>query len=103
MLTLRFYPALIIFECEQNFVINTELELFTPSSSLELVAINILGSLPHTMYINQFMVIITGRYSSPTWAIATTKITSTQVSNIFLNHYVLPYGISDTILSDNGQ
>lgn len=52
---------------------------------------------------NQFMVIITHRYSKPTRTIFAPIISSTNVAHIPLNHCVIPHGSPDIIISDNGQ
>lgn len=52
---------------------------------------------------NQFVFITTDKYTQPTRVLPTTKITSTQVSNIFFNDWIIPYGVPDTVLSDGSQ
>lgn len=46
---------------------------------------------------------MTDWYAELTRAIQTTKIAPAQVANIFFNDWIVPYGIPDTVLSDNGQ
>lgn len=78
-------------------------ELFPPSGSLEFVAVDLFGPLTRARSGKQFVIINTNSYSKLTRAIVTAKITTTQVANIFLNHWVIPYGIPETVLPDNGQ
>lgn len=78
-------------------------ELFPPSIPIEFVAIDTLGPLARTRYSSQFVVDTTDKYSKLTREILTTRITSTQVSNIFFNSWVILYSILDTVLSDNGE
>lgn len=59
-----------------------QLELFPPAGPLEFFAVHILGSLPRTKTRNQYVVIITDRYSKLTRALPTAKPTSTQVTHI---------------------
>ena len=78
------------------------LRLFPANGPLEFVAMDILGPLPKTKQGNQFVVVLTDRYSKLTRAIPTGKTTATTVATIFVDHWVIPYGIPNYVLTDNG-
>lgn len=80
-----------------------QLQLIPLSSPLELIEIDITGPIPRTQSGNQFMVIITDRCSNLTQDVPTLNILSTQNACIVFNHLVNSYGISDIIMSNNGQ
>lgn len=67
------------------------------------MAVNIFGPLQRSKTCSQLVIITTDRYTVLTGAIPTTKIESIEVGNIFFSDYISPYGITDTVLSDNGQ
>lgn len=66
-------------------------ELFRATSALKFVLIYILGEIQRTASDNHLMVIISERYSKLTRAIPTTKITSTQVANIFFTNWIISH------------
>lgn len=80
-----------------------QLKRFPSVEDLKFAAIDILGPSLRNKTGRKFVLIITERYSMLTRAILTTKITSTEVENIFFHSCVMPYGIPDVILSDNRQ
>jgi len=49
------------------------------------------------------VIVITDRYSKLTRAIPVASITAPHVASIFVDHWVIPYGIPEQILSDNGK
>lgn len=77
------------------------MHLFRPTEPLEFVAIDILELLPRTKIGNQFVVVMTNRFSKLTEAIWTTKTTATTVATIFINDWVANYGIPSKIMTDN--
>ena len=79
------------------------LKLFPAKGPLEYIAIDILGPLPRTKTGRQYVVVITDRYSKLTRAVPTAKITAPVVAAVVLEHWVIPYGIPNHILSDNGS
>lgn len=68
---------------ETKFSHQLRVELFPASGSLDVISIDILGLLSRTRSGNQFLVIITHRYSKLTKVISITKVTWAQVPNIF--------------------
>lgn len=86
-----------------KFKRHRQLQLFSRSDRLELIANDFHGLLPRTRSDSQLVIIITDRYSKMTHAILTTKILSTHVAEIIPDNCFMPYLIPDIILSDNGQ
>lgn len=69
---------------------------------LKFVVMDILGPLPWTKKENEFIVVMTYRCSKIKRAIPTSKTTATNVANVFLDQCIVPYGIPDYSLADNG-
>lgn len=86
-----------------KFSHHRKLELFPPDGPLELVAIDILGPLPGIKADRHFIFIVTDRYTKIARAIPTKIVTSTEVTNIFFNDWIVPSRPPNTVLSDNGQ
>lgn len=80
-----------------------KLHLFSRTSPLEFVTIDISGPLSATKACNQFVVIMTDMYTKLTIATPTTKIAWSKVANIFSDDRITAYGTPDTMLSENGQ
>lgn len=78
------------------------LQHFPASRPLEFIAMDILEPLPETMQGNQYVVIITDRYSKLTRAIKTSKTAAAHMANIFLDHWIVSFDISSYLLTDNG-
>lgn len=78
------------------------LQLFSPTQPLHFVAMNILCPLPKTTNGNQYVTVIKNSSSKRTWATPSPKTTSTHFANIFLHHWIVPYGIPSFLLTDNG-
>ena len=79
-----------------------ELKLFPAAGPLEFIAMDILGPLPRSKKGNRFITVMTDRYSKLTRAVPSTKTTAPQVALIFLDNWVIPYGIPSYVLTDNG-
>ena len=77
--------------------------LFPPTGPLQDVAMDLLGPLPKTRLGNQYVLVITDRFSKLTRAIPMAKTTAPFIAAVFLNNWIMPYGIPDTILTDNGS
>lgn len=88
---------------EAKFKYQRQVEPFSPKGPLAFIAIDIIGPLPRTKPGNQVLVIITDCYNKRTRLILTPNLLSTDITHIFLNHWVVPYGIPDIILSDHSQ
>lgn len=78
------------------------LKLFPASRPLEFVAMGIFGPLPRAKNRNGLIINRTSRYSKTTREISTSKTTARHVSAVFLDHCIVPYGIPDNLLTDNG-
>lgn len=69
------------------------LELFLSSDPLELHAMDTLGPLLKMSNVNQFMVVMMGRYSKFARAVQTFNTTATHIDSIHMDHGINPYGI----------
>lgn len=78
-------------------------QLFHTSGPLDFVARAILGLLPKTTSGDQYVVVVTDRYSNITRAIFSSETTSVHIANIILDHWIIPSGISSFLLTDNGS
>lgn len=74
--------------CHQN-----KLFLFPASRPLELVVIEILGPLTKKKYGNYHVVILTDRWNTLTRTIPVPIIASTNAATVFIDNWVIPYGI----------
>lgn len=70
---------------------------------LEFVDIDILEPLPRTKVGNQFVNVVTNRYTELTRAILTTDTRTTLVVSISFNDWIICYGMPSAVLSDIGQ
>lgn len=61
-----------------------------------------LGPLPKSTQGYQHVVVMADRYSRLTRAVLTAKRNATQIANIFLDHRIIPFGIQNYVLTDNG-
>lgn len=76
--------------------------LFPTSSPLEFIATDILGPLPKTTNVIQFVIFKTDRYSKLTPALATSKTSATRSATIFYGNWILPPVTPAYLLQDNG-
>lgn len=76
--------------------------LFPASLPLEFVALKIMGPLPKTYDCNQFLLVITDRYSKINRAILITNKMVPHMAGKFLDNWVMPYGIPTYMFTDNG-
>lgn len=75
------------------------LKIFPVGFPLENNSINILGTCPKTKRGNYHFVIITDLYIKLTLKIRIYNISSASVSNGLLNNFIIPYGISKSLLA----
>ena len=80
---------------------STFLKLFPARRPLEFVAIDILGPLPRSTKGNQYLLVISDRFSKMTRAIPLKSITSMTVARAFVENWIYPYGPPAYLLSDN--
>lgn len=93
------------FPCTKNHQNNEKrrrANLFSPSGLLDWVTIDILDPLPKTEGGNMNIILIANRYWKQTKAIATAISTATRTADLFMEHLVNIFGISSTVLTDNG-
>lgn len=85
-----------------RFTRQHKLRIFPLRDHLQDITINILRPLLKTDNDNTKVVIIKDRYSKLTTAIRIRKGTQGFVSAAFINNWILPNGIPDSIMIDNG-
>ena len=78
------------------------LKLFPAAGPLEYVAMDILGPLPKSAKGNQYILVITDRYTKLARAIPLATTTAPVVAEAFLDYWVYPYGMPNYLLTDNG-
>lgn len=78
------------------------MQLFPPSEPLESIVIDIIGSLTKTRQANRFSIVMTDRYSKLPRATPSAKMTAPNVDTVFVEHWIIPYEIPRTILTENG-
>ena len=79
------------------------LQLFPPSGPLESVALDIFGPLIQTPRGNQYLLMITDRYSKLTKSVPMKSVSAEAVAIAFTNEWALTYGPPTDLLSDNGS
>ena len=79
-----------------------KLTLFPAAGPLEFVAMDLFGPLPKTAHGNRHILVITDRYTKMCRAIPLRTAQAPQVAQAFLDSWVYPYGMPDTVLTDNG-
>lgn len=62
---------------------------------------DIKGLLPKTHQANQYLCVMTDRYSKFTRAIPMSKLSCTHLANIFSDHWIIPLGIPSNFLTDD--
>lgn len=78
------------------------LHLFPTNGPRELVVMEILGPVPKPKSGKRFILVITDLYSKLTSALPIHGTTTPLLSSCFLNNWVFPYGIPQSVLTDNG-
>lgn len=78
------------------------LKLCPATFPLQDVAMDLVGPLPKTKDGKRYVLVITDRYTKLARAVAMSKTTAPHVSSTFLSHWVFPYGVPTSVLTDNG-
>ncbi len=81
----------------------TQLKLFPATSPLEAVAIDILGELIKTARGNQYLLVISDRFTKLTKTVPLRTQSATEVAKAFVNEWVFNYGPPSDLLADNGK
>ena len=79
------------------------MKLFTPTAPLQDVAMDLLGPLIRTPRGNEFILIITDRFSKLVKAVPMSSTTGYNVARAFLRNWVFNYGAPRSVLTDNGK
>ena len=80
----------------------TELQLFPATAPLESVAIDVLGELIQTARGNQYILVISDRFTKLTKTVPMKGLSASEVAKHFVNEWVFNYGAPKELLSDNG-
>ena len=78
------------------------LQLFPPAGPLESVAIDIFGPLLLTSRGNQYLLVMTDRYSKLTKSVPIKTTSAETVARAFTDEWALTYGPPKSLLADNG-
>lgn len=78
-----------------------KLQLFRAVGVLDIVPMNILGPFPKTKKSQEYIFVITDRFSNLTCATSTSKTTPTHIANLFFGHWIVPNGIPSFLLTDS--
>lgn len=89
---------------KKGAVINhqSQLTLFPPSGSLELLPADVLGPVSRTRKDNQYVVVIADRYSILAGVIYTIRTSTSYVATMLFDNWITIYGILSSLLTDNG-
>lgn len=79
------------------------LPLFPASGSLEFVATDLFGPLRKTGNENRHIFVITNRYTKICCTIPLLTAQVLQVTQALLDAWIYPYGMPETLLTDNGH
>ena len=79
------------------------MRLFPARRPLEEVSIDILGELIRTKRGNQYLLVITDRYSKLVRTVPLKRITAFSIAKAFVDHWVYVYGPPLSLLADNGK
>lgn len=79
------------------------MKLFPATEPLESVAMDLLGPLPKTKKGNQYILVITDRFTKLTQIVPLRTITAEAVAAAFVIHWVFKYGTPKQTLTDNGS
>lgn len=79
------------------------LQLFPASGRLESVAIDALGELIKTARGNQYLLVISDRFTKLIKTVSLKGLSAAEIANAFVNHWVFNYGPPSELLADNGK
>lgn len=74
--------------------------LLTASERLEFIAVDVVGPFSETVQGYLYILVFTRCYSKLARAFPTLRATATHVANVFLNHWLVSYGIPTYLLTD---
>ncbi len=81
----------------------SKLSLFPPKGPLESVSIDIFGELHRTARGNQYLLMVTDRFSKLTKSIPLKGVSAAEVATAFVNEWVFNFGPPTSLLADNGK
>lgn len=70
--------------------------------SLKFVALNTLRPFLRTANVNEYVIVMTARYSKLRRAVLTGKTSSTHVASMLFDYWIVPYGMCVYVLTNNG-
>ena len=79
-----------------------QLQLFPATEALTSVCIDILGEFIKTPRRNEYLLVITDRFTKLTKTIPMKGISAAEVAKCFVNEWVFNYGPPKELISDNG-
>lgn len=79
-----------------------QFQLFTALRPLKSIVMDILDPLPQRKNEKVIIIVMTDRYLKMTRAIFTSKTAVTRFANVFLEHWIVPYGMPDHLPTGNG-
>lgn len=84
-----------------KFKHKTHLHFFPAAEPPDFVFMNILGPLRKATQGKQIVFVITDRYFKLARAIPTSETSSAHIANVFLKHWIVPFGIPKYLLAEN--
>jgi hypothetical protein len=78
------------------------LQLFPPNGPWEFVCADILGPLPTTPSGNNFLLMISDRFSKFTVAVPLRSTTADDIAEVFVSSWIAYFGVHLIFLTDNG-
>ena len=80
-----------------------QLKLFPAKSPLESVARDVFGELVKTARGNQYLLVITDRFTKLTKTVPMKSVSASDLAKAFVNEWIFVYGPPAHVLSDNGK
>ncbi len=81
----------------------TTLQLFPANGPLEAIAIDIMGELIKTSRGNQYLLVITDRFTKLTKTVPLRGVSSAEIARAFVNEWIFNYGPPLDVLADNAK